>query len=370
MRNPFHQPSLQLYAFFILCIITLSSIRASHSLCLGDICRWPRVPSEIYGEVFHSPRAFEKDYNYMKRNLKIFVYPIDGYCHDPIRHFGFEHAKFEPMHYTERTFFNNLVDSQFFTANPDQAHLFFIPINCLQGANMRDTIQDFVQSLILKYPYWNRTSGADHFFVACHDTHVKATEAIPLLKNSIRVVCSPSSDAEYIPGKDVSLQHIQPFLSPSGGKGVENRTFLGFWVGTVDSILRRGLVSLWNADNVLHIQNNHMGKNGSKQIIYGFGHEKFYWSKFCICPRAFGPYASQLVATRIALSIHYGCVPVILDENFAPPFSDILNWQKFSVMLEKRNVHNLKEILQRIPDDEYEALQKNTVEVNKPEMTA
>ncbi|KAJ6366396.1 hypothetical protein OIU77_002890 [Salix suchowensis] len=30
-------------------------------------------------------------------------------------------------------------------------------------------VEDFVKSLISKYPYWNRTLGADHFFVTCAD---------------------------------------------------------------------------------------------------------------------------------------------------------------------------------------------------------
>ncbi|KAG0572206.1 hypothetical protein KC19_VG076200 [Ceratodon purpureus] len=34
---------------------------------------------------------------------------------------------------------------------------------------MADIVMAYVESLIIKYPYWNRTLGADHFFVTCHD---------------------------------------------------------------------------------------------------------------------------------------------------------------------------------------------------------
>jgi hypothetical protein len=64
--------------------------------------------------------------------------------------------------------------------------------DCVQGTsyeNMTIIVQNYVQSLISKYPYWNRTLGADHFFVTCHDVGVRATEGVELLvKNSIRVV--------------------------------------------------------------------------------------------------------------------------------------------------------------------------------------
>lgn len=91
--------------------------------------------------------------------------------------------------------------------------------------NMTIIVQNYVESLIAKYPYWNRTLGADHFFVTCHDVGVRATEGLPLLvKNSIRVVCSPSYDVGFIPHKDVALpQVLQPFALPAGGNDVENR---------------------------------------------------------------------------------------------------------------------------------------------------
>lgn len=87
-------------------------------------------------------------------------------------------------------------------------------------------VRNYVESLMSKYPYWNRTLGADHFFVTCHDVGVRATEGLPfLVKNSIRVVCSPSYDVAYIPHKDVALpQVLQPFALPAGGNDIENRS--------------------------------------------------------------------------------------------------------------------------------------------------
>ncbi|KAG2304074.1 hypothetical protein Bca52824_032725 [Brassica carinata] len=84
------------------------------------------------------------------------------------------------------------------------------------------------------------TLGADHFFVTCHDVGVRAFEGSPLLiKNTIRVVCSPSYNVGFIPHKDVALpQVLQPFALPAGGNDVENRTTLGFWAGHRNSKIR------------------------------------------------------------------------------------------------------------------------------------
>lgn len=99
----------------------------------------------------------------------------------------------------------------------------------MQGLNytaMIEEVQAYVESLRFKYPYWNRTLGADHFFVTCHDIGVKATEGVPhLVKNSIRVVCSSSYDDDYIPHKDVALPQVQlPFFhTRGGGNDMKNR---------------------------------------------------------------------------------------------------------------------------------------------------
>lgn len=101
----------------------------------------------------------------------------------------------------------------------------------LQGISydkMAVIVRDYVDMLIEKYPYWNRTLGADHFFVTCHDVGVRATEnATLLVKNSVRVVCSPSYNVSFIPHKDVALpQILQPFALPQGGDDIKNRYFI------------------------------------------------------------------------------------------------------------------------------------------------
>ncbi|KAF3955336.1 hypothetical protein CMV_019436 [Castanea mollissima] len=175
---------------------------------------------------------------------------------------------------SEGYFFQNIRESRFRTSDPDQAHLFFIPISChkMRGKgtsyeNMTIIVQNYVESLISKYPYWNRTLGADHFFVTCHDVGVRATEGFPLLvKNSIRVVCSPSYDVGFIPHKDVALPQVCSHLLSQ----------------LEEMILKIGQ----NLDFGLDI--------GTRKLD----------TKFSICPGG-----SQVNSARIADSIHYGCVP-------------------------------------------------------------
>ncbi|KAG8383626.1 hypothetical protein BUALT_Bualt04G0033600 [Buddleja alternifolia] len=255
-------------------------------------------------DVYHLPKVFRLNYEEMLRRFKVYIYS-DG---DPKTYYQTP-RKLTGKYSSEGYFFQNLRDSNFVTHDPDRADLFFIPISChkmrgkgISYENMTLIVQNYVESLISKYPYWNRTLGADHFFVTCHDVGVRATEGLPnLVKNSIRVVCSPSYDVGFIPHKDVALpQVLQPFALPAGGNDVENRTTLGFWAGHRNSKIRVILARVWENDTELDISNNRISRS-TGHLVY---QKRFYRTKFCICPGG-----SQVNSARIADSIHYGCIP-------------------------------------------------------------
>ncbi|XP_078428881.1 exostosin family protein isoform X2 [Wolffia australiana] len=294
----------------------------------------------------------------MVRSFKVYIYP-DG---DPNTYYQTP-RKLTGKYSSEGYFFQNLRESSFRTDDPMEADLFFIPISChkmrgkgISYENMTDIVKNYVEGLIAKYPYWNRTLGADHFFVTCHDVGVRATEGLSfLVKNAIRVVCSPSYDAGYIPHKDVALpQVLQPFPLPRGGNDVENRTILGFWAGHRNSRIRVILARQWENDTELAISNNRINR-AIGVLVY---QKRFYRTKFCICPGG-----SQVNSARIADSIHYGCVPVILSNFYDLPFNDILNWHKFSIILKESDVYDLKHILKSVTDAKFTALHQNLVQV-------
>ncbi|KAG5548437.1 hypothetical protein RHGRI_013951 [Rhododendron griersonianum] len=296
----------------------------------------------------------------MEKKFKIYIYP-DG---DPNTYYQTP-RKLTGKYASEGYFFQNIRESQFRTDDPERAHLFFIPISChkMRGKgtsyeNMTIVVKSYVESLISKYPYWNRTLGTDHFFVTCHDIGVRASEGLPLLvKNSIRVVCSPSYDVGFIPHKDVPLpQALQPFALPAGGNDIANRKTLGFWAGHRNSKIRVILAREWENDTELDIQNNRINR-ATGHLVY---QRKFYDTMFCICPGG-----SQVNSARVADSIHYGCVPVILSNYYDLPFNDILNWRKFSLILNERDVYRLKYILKNVSDSEFTTLHYNLVKVQK-----
>ncbi|XP_020599962.1 probable glycosyltransferase At5g03795 [Phalaenopsis equestris] len=319
-----------------------------------------RSHSASFSSIYHSPEIFRASYAEMEERFRVYIYP-DG---DPKTYYQTP-RKLTGKYASEGYFFQNIRESRFHTEDPDQANIFFIPISChkmrgkgISYENMTILVKNYVEGLMRKYPFWNRTLGADHFLVTCHDVGVRAFEGLPsLIKNSIRVVCSPSYNVGYIPHKDVALpQVLQPFALPAGGNDVANRKILGFWAGHRNSKIRVILARVWENDTELAISNNRISR-AIGELVY---QKQFYKSKFCICPGG-----SQVNSARITDSIHYGCVPVILSDYYDLPFNDILDWQKFSLIVKEKDVYQLKSILKSVSDEEFIALHKGLVEAQK-----
>ncbi|XP_011023106.1 PREDICTED: probable glycosyltransferase At3g07620 [Populus euphratica] len=289
----------------------------------------------FFGEVFHFPEAFDPDYEEMERKFTIFVIVLSE---------------------------SQL--SRLLTKDPEKAHLFLIPISChsLPAGRSEDeraiAVEDFVKSLISKYPYWNRTLGADHFFITCADINVTdAARITNLMKNSIKVMCTPSYNDEYVPHKDVSLpQRVPPLVLTPAGNNITNRITLAFWRGLNNSDTRQKLLGAWENDLELFIQKGRKPSLEEGDLVY---HEAFNNSKYCICTG--GPELDR----TIALAIHYGCVPVIMSDYYDLPFKDFLDWRKFSIILEESRVYYLREHLEEMLEHEYRAVQTNTVMVRK-----
>lgn len=80
---------------------------------------------DVSGDVCHLPQIFGLNYAEMERRFKVYIYP-DG---DP-NTFYQTPRKLSGKYASEGYFFQNIRDSIFRTHDPNQAHLFFIPISC------------------------------------------------------------------------------------------------------------------------------------------------------------------------------------------------------------------------------------------------
>ncbi|KAK9043566.1 hypothetical protein V6N11_071902 [Hibiscus sabdariffa] len=311
-------------------------------------------------EIYHDTDTFLEDYKEMNKSFKIFVYP-----HKPDDPFAnvLLPVDFDPQgHYASELYFKKaLFNSHFITKDPNEADLFYMPFSI---ADMRhdprigpEGLQDFIKSYIFnissKYPFWNRTGGADHFYVACHSiSRIAMDKAVEAKENAIQLVCSSTYFVtSYFPHKDVSLPQIWPKEGDPKSLVSSKRNQLAFFAGQVNSPVRAVLLKHWVNDTEIFA---HFGRLESDD-----GEEQLR-SKFCLHVKGF-----EVNTARVTDALHYGCVPVILANHYDLPFTDILNWRSFSVVVHYVDIPVLKKILQGISFEELSWLQNNVLKVRK-----
>lgn len=112
----------------------------------------------------------------MENLFKIYVYE-EGEA--PIFHNG----PCRSIYSTEGRFIHEMErgTTRFRTRNPEEAHVYFMPFSVVvmvqylyePGAPdmnaIGNTLADYVHTISRNHPFWNRSLGADHFMLSCHD---------------------------------------------------------------------------------------------------------------------------------------------------------------------------------------------------------
>ncbi|GLT87426.1 hypothetical protein SLE2022_055110 [Rubroshorea leprosula] len=311
-------------------------------------------------EAYHDGDLFFEDYKAMNRSFKIYVYP---------------HSKDQPFanvllppesnvkgNYASELYFKKaLMKSHFVTKDPGEADLFYMPFSVsamradprIDVEGIPDYVKGYIYNISHKYPYWNRTGGADHFYVACHSIGKTAMDKSFVAKlNVIQLVCSSTYfSASYFPHKDASMPQVWPREGGPPNLLTSKRKKLAFFAGAVNSPVRIALLKVWANDTEIFA---HFGRLHTPYSVQLLG------SKFCIHVKGF-----EVNTARIADALYYGCVPVILANHYDLPFTDILNWKSLAVVVHHIDIPVLKKILQGIGLEEYSMLQSNALRVRR-----
>ncbi|KAL8036292.1 hypothetical protein ABFS82_12G146200 [Erythranthe guttata] len=323
------------------------------------------------GPMYWNPKVFHRSYLEMEKKMKVFVYEEGD---PPVFHFG-------PCKHTyaiEGIFISNMEVSRFRTMDQDKAHLFFLPFSVTmitqviyvkdshEWGLMKNAASDYVNVIAQKHPYWNRSLGADHFMLACHDWGPEISFAVPnLYKNAIRALCNANTSERFDPSRDVSIPEIHlpggTTQGIIGGPPPSKRPILVFYAGGVHGPIRPILLEHWENKTDPDVQiYRYLPKNMS---YYGMMRK----SRYCICPSGY-----EVASPRMVEGLYLGCVPVLIKDSYVIPFSDVLNWETFAVIVPVRDIPNLKKILTGISSKEYMKMQRRGIqmrhhfEINSP----
>ncbi|GMN26028.1 hypothetical protein TIFTF001_001156 [Ficus carica] len=325
---------------------------------------------EIYiprGSVYRNPYAFHQSHIEMVKRFKIWAYREGDL---PMVHNG----PTKRIYSIEGHFIFEMESgpSPFMAQHPDEAHTFFLPLSISKitdyqyRPNERSfshrlvrIFSDYVYVVANKYPYWNRSIGADHFFVSCHDwaPGIIRHNHKELYKNLIKVLCNANTSEGFKPTRDVSLPeyNLRAFQlgPPRFGQPPGERPILAFFAGAAHGTIRKILFEHWKEkdDEVLVYENLPKEKNY---------HKLMGQTKFCLCPSG-----SEVASPRVVEAMYQGCVPVLISDYYSIPFEDVLNWDKFSIQIPPKRIPEIKTILKAVPYSKYLTMQKRVMKVSR-----
>lgn len=319
----------------------------------------------LYAPLYRNVSMFKRSYELMEEMLKVYIYK-EG--QKPILH--------QPVLkgiYASEGWFMKLLEAnkKFVTKNARNAHLFYLPFssrmleetlyvpNSHSSKNLIQFLRNYLDVIKGKHPFWNRTGGADHFLVACHDWAPSETRRI--MASCIRALCNADVKEGFVFGKDVSLpetyvRSAQKPLRNVGGKPPSQRSILAFFAGNMHGYVRPILLQHWgNKDPDMRIFGPMPHTKGNMNYI-----QHMRSSKYCICAKGY-----EVNSPRVVEAIFYECVPVIISDNFVPPFFETLNWESFAVFVLEKDIPNLKDILLSIPEKRFRQMQMRVKKVQQ-----
>ncbi|KAL1539803.1 putative glucuronoxylan glucuronosyltransferase irx7 [Salvia divinorum] len=273
-----------------------------------------------------------------------------------------------------------LLSSEVRTFDPWQADLFFVPVyvSCnfskVNGfpaiGHARSLIASAIQHLSSDLPFWNRSRGSDHVFVASHDfgscfhtmEDMAISEGIPeFLRNSIILQTFGVKDKH--PCQEVENVVVPPYISPESlSTTLEASPVTG----------RRDIFAFFRGKMEVHPKNvsgRYYSKSVRTTILRKYGNDRRFYlrrhrfagyqseiarSKFCLCPLGWAPWSPRLVE-----SVALGCVPVIIADGIRLPFPSAVPWAEISLTVAEADVDKLGGILSHVAATNLTAIQRN-----------
>lgn len=138
-----------------------------------------------------------------------------------------------------------------------------------------------------------------------------------------------------------------------GGPSPRQRKVLAFFAGGVHGPIRPILLEHWeNKDPDIQVH-----KYLPKGVSYI---DMLRQSRYCISPSGY-----EVASPRMVEALYTGCVPVLIKEHYVAPFSDVLNWKSFAVIIQVEDIPNLKKILMGISTRQYLRMQRRGKQVKR-----
>ncbi|XP_024985962.1 probable glucuronoxylan glucuronosyltransferase IRX7 [Cynara cardunculus var. scolymus] len=273
-----------------------------------------------------------------------------------------------------------LMKSDVRTFDPSEADFFFVPVyvscnfSTVNGfpaiGHARALLSSAVDFISSELPFWKRSNGSDHVFVASHDYgacfHAMEDRAVAdgipeFMKNSIIL---QTFGVKYLhPCQDVENIVIPPYISPENVQSTLSNS-------PIDG--RRDIFVFFRGKMEVHPKNvsgRFYSKRVRTEILRKYGNDRRFYLKrhrfsgyqseivrsvFCLCPLGWAPWSPRLVE-----SVALGCVPVIIADGIRLPFESTVPWPEISLTVKEKDVAKLGGILDYVAATNLSSIQRN-----------
>jgi glucuronyl/N-acetylglucosaminyl transferase EXT2 len=242
-------------------------------------------------------------------------------------------------------------DSEYYTPNPDDACVFVLPVDLLNEAALKDHAA--VGKVLKEYKEWN---GGMNNVVFNMLPAGKRVVAVP--HGKAMVAGSGMDDTTYRSGFDVSLPTFSPFvqLKPVLLKDFKRRrwTLLSSQINarpdirrTLDNALARekgDVLVLSKCKPQFDSKDDDVRCDKKTGKPYSYP-QVLSDAAFCLVLPGV-----RLTQTTLMDAMHSGCIPVVAIDSLVLPFSEVLDWNRFSVRFFEHELKDVMRILGKISD--------------------
>ncbi|KNA17443.1 hypothetical protein SOVF_079880 [Spinacia oleracea] len=315
-------------------------------------------------------------YSEVLNHVKIFVYELpDKYNKDWVNERCSKH-----LFASEVAIHRALLESDVRTFDPNEADFFFVPVyvscnfSTVNGfpaiGHARSLISSAVNLISSAYPFWNRSRGADHIFVASHDFgacfHTMENVAIEdgIMEGLRGSIILQTFGVKYKhPCQAAGNVVVPPYIPPESVRKTAER-----WA--LDG--RRDIFAFFRGKmevNPKNVSGRYYSKAVRTHIWRKYNNDRRFYLKrhrfagyqseiarsvFCLCPLGWAPWSPRLVE-----SVALGCVPVIIADGIKLPFDDVVPWAEISLTVAEHDVAKLGSILDHVAKTNLTVIQRN-----------
>lgn len=302
------------------------------------------------------------DFSRCERDFKVYVYPQE-----------------ESSSPSYQKLLNILLESRYYTADPKEACIFVLSIDTLD----RDALSNYyvrnLQNKLQRLPHWN--DGLNHLIFNLYSgTWPNYTENNLDFDYGMAILAKASMSENHIrPGFDISIPLFHKIHPEKGGEPgsvlsnnfpLEKTYLLAFkgkrYVHGIGSDTRNSLYHLHNRRDMIMVTTCKHGKSWKEMKDERCDEDNKEYDKydyetllqnstFCLVPRG-----RRLGSFRFLEALQAGCIPVLLSNGWALPFSQVIDWNKAVIWADERLLLQVPHIVRSISSRKILELKQQT----------